>query len=81
MPPCAAAASAYSASCRSLWPTGPLIQKLHAWVVKGQSQRQEVSYKEILGPLRAASNDSAEGKAQNRRVTVNILVSKGLDGI
>ena len=29
----------------------------------------------------AASNDSAEGKAQNRRVAVNILVSKGLDGI
>lgn len=29
----------------------------------------------------AASNDSPEGKAQNRRVAVNILVSKGLDGI
>ncbi|MBB4631225.1 outer membrane protein OmpA-like peptidoglycan-associated protein [Sphingosinicella soli] len=29
----------------------------------------------------AASNDSAEGKAQNRRVAVNVLVSKGLDGI
>lgn len=29
----------------------------------------------------AASNDSVEGKAQNRRVAVNILVSKGLDGI
>lgn len=28
-----------------------------------------------------ASNDTAEGKAQNRRVAVNILVSKGLDGI
>jgi len=28
-----------------------------------------------------ASNDSAEGKAQNRRVAVNILVSKGLDGL
>ena len=28
-----------------------------------------------------ASNDTAEGKAQNRRVSVNILVSKGLDGI
>ena len=27
-----------------------------------------------------ASNDTAEGKAQNRRVSVNILVSKGLDG-
>ena len=31
------------------------------------------------GPL--ASNDTAEGKAQNRRVSVNILVSKGLDGL
>lgn len=29
----------------------------------------------------AADNNSAEGKAQNRRVAVNILVSKGLDGI
>jgi len=29
----------------------------------------------------AADNDSAEGKAQNRRVAVNVLVSKGLDGI
>jgi len=28
-----------------------------------------------------ASNDTASGKAQNRRVAVNILVSKGLDGI
>jgi outer membrane protein OmpA-like peptidoglycan-associated protein len=28
-----------------------------------------------------ASNDSASGKAQNRRVAVNILVSKGLDGL
>lgn len=27
-----------------------------------------------------ASNDTSEGKAQNRRVAVNILVSKGLDG-
>ena len=29
----------------------------------------------------AASNDTDEGKAQNRRVSVNILVSKGLDGL
>lgn len=29
----------------------------------------------------AASNDTAEGMAQNRRVSVNILVSKGLDGL
>jgi outer membrane protein OmpA-like peptidoglycan-associated protein len=29
----------------------------------------------------AASNDTAEGMAQNRRVSVNILVSKGLDGM
>ena len=29
----------------------------------------------------AASNYTAEGKAQNRRVGVNILVSKGLDGL
>lgn len=29
----------------------------------------------------AASNDTEEGKAQNRRVSVNILVSKGLDGL
>jgi outer membrane protein OmpA-like peptidoglycan-associated protein len=29
----------------------------------------------------AASNDTAEGKAQNRRVAVNVLVSKGLDGL
>jgi len=29
----------------------------------------------------AASNDTDEGKAQNRRVAVNILVSKGLDGL
>jgi outer membrane protein OmpA-like peptidoglycan-associated protein len=28
-----------------------------------------------------ASNDTAEGKAQNRRVAVNILVSKSLDGL
>jgi len=28
-----------------------------------------------------ASNATAEGKAQNRRVSVNILVSKGLDGL
>jgi outer membrane protein OmpA-like peptidoglycan-associated protein len=28
-----------------------------------------------------ASNDTAQGKAQNRRVSVNILVSKGLDGL
>jgi len=28
-----------------------------------------------------ASNDTAAGKAQNRRVSVNILVSKGLDGL
>lgn len=28
-----------------------------------------------------ASNDTAYGKAQNRRVSVNILVSKGLDGM
>lgn len=28
-----------------------------------------------------ASNDSSDGKAQNRRVAVNILVSKGLDGL
>jgi outer membrane protein OmpA-like peptidoglycan-associated protein len=28
-----------------------------------------------------ASNDSVDGKAQNRRVSVNILVSKGLDGL
>lgn len=29
----------------------------------------------------AASNETAAGKAQNRRVAVNILVSKGLDGL
>jgi outer membrane protein OmpA-like peptidoglycan-associated protein len=29
----------------------------------------------------AASNDTAEGKAQNRRVAVNILVSKAVDGL
>ncbi|HET6538534.1 MAG TPA: OmpA family protein [Sphingopyxis sp.] len=28
-----------------------------------------------------ASNDSVDGKAQNRRVSVNVLVSKGLDGL
>ena len=28
-----------------------------------------------------ASNDTEEGKAQNRRVAVNVLVSKGLDGL
>ncbi|WP_295530527.1 OmpA family protein [Novosphingobium sp. Chol11] len=28
-----------------------------------------------------ASNDTAAGKAQNRRVSVNVLVSKGLDGM
>jgi flagellar motor protein MotB len=28
-----------------------------------------------------ADNSTYEGKAQNRRVAVNILVSKGLDGI
>lgn len=29
----------------------------------------------------AASNDTAEGKAQNRRVSVNVLVSKAVDGM
>lgn len=29
----------------------------------------------------AASNDTAEGKAQNRRVAVNIMVSKSVDGM
>ena len=29
----------------------------------------------------AASNDTEEGKAQNRRVSVNILVSKSVDGL
>ena len=29
----------------------------------------------------AAPNDTVEGKAQNRRVAVNVLVSKGLDGL
>ena len=29
----------------------------------------------------AADNTTGEGKAQNRRVTVNVLVSKGLDGL
>ena len=29
----------------------------------------------------AASNDTVDGKAQNRRVAVNVLVSKGLDGM
>jgi len=28
-----------------------------------------------------ASNDTPEGKAQNRRVSVNVLISKGLDGV
>jgi OmpA-OmpF porin, OOP family len=28
-----------------------------------------------------ASNDTTEGKSQNRRVAVNVLVSKGLDGL
>ena len=28
-----------------------------------------------------ASNDTPEGKAQNRRVSVNILVSKSVDGL
>jgi outer membrane protein OmpA-like peptidoglycan-associated protein len=29
----------------------------------------------------AASNDTVDGKAQNRRVAVNVMVSKGLDGM
>lgn len=29
----------------------------------------------------AADNETADGKAQNRRVAVNVLVSKGLDGL
>jgi flagellar motor protein MotB len=28
-----------------------------------------------------ADNSTAEGRAQNRRVSVNILVSKALDGL
>jgi len=28
-----------------------------------------------------ASNDTDDGKARNRRVSVNVLVSKGLDGL
>jgi flagellar motor protein MotB len=28
-----------------------------------------------------ADNSTPEGKAQNRRVSVNVLVSKGLDGM
>jgi flagellar motor protein MotB len=28
-----------------------------------------------------ASNDTEEGKAQNRRVAVNVLVSKSVDGL
>jgi OOP family OmpA-OmpF porin len=28
-----------------------------------------------------ADNETVEGKAQNRRVAVNVLVSKGLDGL
>ena len=28
-----------------------------------------------------ASNDTAEGRAQNRRVSVNVLVSKATDGM
>ena len=28
-----------------------------------------------------ASNDTAEGRAQNRRVSVNVLVSKSVDGM
>ncbi|MEQ1496118.1 MAG: OmpA family protein, partial [Novosphingobium sp.] len=28
-----------------------------------------------------ASNETEEGKAQNRRVSVNVLVSKALDGM
>ncbi|HEX7693776.1 MAG TPA: OmpA family protein, partial [Sphingomonas sp.] len=28
-----------------------------------------------------ASNDTRDGKAQNRRVAVNVMVSKGLDGM
>src|SRR3546814_14771797 len=28
-----------------------------------------------------ANNDTNQGKAQNRRVSVNVLVSKGLDGL
>ena len=35
-----------------------------------------------VGPSQPiASNDTAQGKAENRRVSVNILVSKGLDGM
>jgi OmpA-OmpF porin, OOP family len=29
----------------------------------------------------AAPNDTAEGKAMNRRVAVNVLVSKSVDGL
>jgi outer membrane protein OmpA-like peptidoglycan-associated protein len=46
---------------------GVLAQRLY---VAGNSSRNPV-----------ASNATAEGKAQNRRVAVNIMVSKAVDGI
>ena len=52
-----------------------------------------IAREEIFGPVLAistfdteeqavaASNDTEEGKALNRRVSVNVLVSKALDGM
>lgn len=46
------------------------LQQACGWIPTGMSEADPV-----------ASNDTVDGKAQNRRVAVNILVSKGLDGL
>jgi uncharacterized protein YjbJ (UPF0337 family) len=48
---------------------------------KGLANEAAGNLKQAAGKARNDPAQTAEGKAQNRRVAVNILVSKGLDGL